>query len=85
MNKFTTDAAACWFRKCKPGTAIVASGWRPGKILHFGQDHIEYENGPGAIPVAVVFDEETRGVVVTYAEFVTFATNPPGEKDKVQL
>ena len=71
------ETKACWYRKCKPNTAIVTGGWIAGRLVQFGQDHIEYDSGPGPIMVAVVIDEATLKTEITVASAVAFGTEPP--------
>jgi hypothetical protein len=73
------EGTACWYRKpCKGRTSPrELTGWIAGQLVQFAQDHVEYETGPGMIPVAIIIDDKTRGVVVVAAENVTFAAVPP--------
>jgi len=79
MPNVLEDSVACWYKARKPGTCLSAEDWKPGRLVRFAQDHLEYETGPGAIPVAIIVDDKSRGVVLTYASLVTFAAIPDGK------
>lgn len=56
----------------EPNLGIGKNGeWRKGLFHEWTTDHVEFENGPGLYPAAIVEDED-GGVHVIYAEYVRF-------------
>jgi hypothetical protein len=55
---------------------------RGGVLRMWGQDHQEYDSGPGIIPVGVVEDDVTRCLVSVYVNNVCFASVPPWPRER---
>ena len=68
----------CWYRlrrKTMKGTWETLPH-RGGHFYLFTTDHIEYSDGPGPFPVAVIEDDATGAVHVVPAQDVCFGTVP---------
>jgi hypothetical protein len=65
----------CWFKTFDIRTR-EHSDWRPGRLLNWSTDHVEYESGPGNFPVGVVEDSKDLSCHSVYVEFISFASNP---------
>lgn len=59
----------CWFRRLIKGNW---TDWQEGVFQKWAQDHVEYEEGPGAVPVAIIVSSQTGETHVVYAEWVQF-------------
>ena len=71
------ELRACWYRLRRKGL----SKWEPlphkgGRFHLFTTDHIEYSDGPGPFPCAIVEDATTGTIHVVPAQDVCFGTSP---------
>ena len=62
----------CWFRQ------NAKNIWRGGTLHAWSTDFVEFDEGPGLFPVAVIEDDETMMCVSVYVKYVCFAAVPPG-------
>lgn len=69
---------ACWYRVVTGYTMGKEdlSKWRMGDFHAWSTFHEEYESGPGPFPAAIVEDNKTGAVIVTFAGNVHFGADP---------
>ena len=72
------ELRACWYRlrRQMPTGTWMALGSAAGRFHLFTTDHIEYSDGPGPFPCAIVEDDATGTVYVVPAPDVCFGTVP---------
>lgn len=66
----------CWYK--------VDKEWKTGFFHRWAQDHEDFDNGPGHIPVALIEDATDSRVRIVYASHVSFSPDcPAGKRESV--
>lgn len=78
-----TTGRPCWYtgnghyEYVEKTRTFFKDPWIRGTFHCFGQDHQEFESGPGPFPIAIIEDVETHHVKVVHAANVSFAEEIP--------